>query len=133
MLLSRLTHRQDSAGTQESNSDSSDYESAGEDLCTPPGPSADSPLSLPPPEPTCSYGRMGILSHVTKSLRAAKAENGAPTASQGPLELPPQPPDATVRWEHPATGKVHILDKVCRFCIHLVSFVYKYTSRSATW
>lgn len=107
MLLNRLPFRQDSGATQGSESDSSDYESAGEDLCSPSG-----DVDVPPPEPTCSYGRLGILSHVAKSLR--KPDNGSAATAQPstPNELPPQPPDATVRWEHPATGKVHILDKV---------------------
>lgn len=137
MLLHRLTHRQDSTGIQESNSDSSDYESAGEDLCSPSGEhSEDAPHITPPePEPTCSYGRLGILSHVAKSLRKADS-NGAAITAQPPtlVDLPPQPPDATVRWEHPATGKVHILDKVCVCKVLLANHPSPTLSaHSATW
>ncbi len=140
-MLNRQPH---SAASKDSDTDSSDYASADEDLCvaTLPGEqhrNDGKPLAQetsPQGESSCSYGRLGILAHVVKGLQRCKQDESSVaessvttptrhssdvTAHDGAQELQPHAPDATVRWEDPVTGKVHYLDKVLFVCRGVVS------------
>lgn len=129
-MLNRQPQPEDPTASKDSDTESSDYESADEDLCLASSggeqPRSDGKAltreSPPQAASSCSYGRLGIIAHVVKGLqRSSKADESTtpesvttPTHSDATLaaELEPQPPDTTIRWEDPATGKVHYLDKV---------------------